>query len=203
MNNSKFEIKLKKLSVQEATIPIIFILGITGNIFNIFVMRSRSMRDKNGATFVLLISVFDTAYLLLRNFGLFYKSSGLYHFDTTCFITNSMSIVTEVLLMLSVWTLLLSSTERAVSVLQPLHVTQIFLKKRCITTIKTLSVVFFGISCLYYFPCIGFDVYRAHCRINETCFYFHKVFYLYRSSISAWLPSLLSMVLKNTSYFHD
>jgi len=104
-----------------------------------------------------------------------------------------MTIFTEVFLMLSIWILLLSLTVRAVSILKPFQVAEIFLKKRCKAVIAALSIVFFFISGLYYFPCIYFDDAKGHCRINDACTTIHKIFYLYRSIITAWMPSLLSM----------
>ena len=88
---------IKPLTGLEILLMVIFIFGTIGNVLSIIVMRSKRMRSSNAAMFVIMISLLDTIYLLIRNLGLFYKKYHLYFDDTSCIMIKTMTIVAEVI----------------------------------------------------------------------------------------------------------
>lgn len=88
---------IKPLTGLEIVLIVIFIFGTIGNVLSIIVMRSKRMRSSNAAMFVIMISLLDTIYLLVRNLGLFYKKYNLYYQDTSCIMIKSMTIIAEVI----------------------------------------------------------------------------------------------------------
>ncbi len=82
--------------IFEIALVLIFLFGLFGNILSILVMRSKRMRNTNASIFIILISILDSLFLFFRNFGMFYKKYQWSQFDTTCLITNSMTVAAQV-----------------------------------------------------------------------------------------------------------
>lgn len=71
-------------------------LGTVGNTLSVIVMRSKELRGSNASMIITFVSVTDTVYLLFRNFGMIFKSTGYYKEVKNCFIDNLLSVVLEV-----------------------------------------------------------------------------------------------------------
>lgn len=71
-------------------------LGTVGNTLSVIVMRSKELRDSNAAMIITFVSITDTVYLLFRNFGMIFKTTGYYKEVSNCFIDNFLSVVLEV-----------------------------------------------------------------------------------------------------------
>lgn len=71
-------------------------LGTVGNTLSVIVMRSKELRGSNASMIITFVSITDTIYLLFRNFGMIYKTTGYYKKVSNCLIDNFLSIVLEV-----------------------------------------------------------------------------------------------------------
>jgi hypothetical protein len=180
----------------EISLLFLLIFGTVGNSLSIMVMRSRRMRNTNASLFVTCMAISDTILLLFKFISNMVK---LYRISIFNFCIP-IQIIAQAATFISVWLIMITSSERAAAVLKPLKVAIIFSKKRCKFIIVTMMSIFILLSssqglCTHYAPMQPY-----YCQIrgsqNGTCFYYYNyIFPWIKSSFGSWLPSVLGITL--------
>ncbi|CAF0870284.1 unnamed protein product [Brachionus calyciflorus] len=191
-----FSPKFRPWDFGEISLLILVIFGAITNFLTIKVMRSKRMRNSNASLFVICMAVSDFLLLLLKfiaNMIKLYRVS-IYNF---CVLIQ---VIPQAASFISVWLIIITSTERTAAVLIPLKVASLFSHKRSKIIILIMIIFFLCLSSTIS-VCIEYsETQPYYCKIkgnqNGTCFkYYTYIFPWFRSALGSWIPSVIGLCL--------
>jgi hypothetical protein len=175
----------------------LWIFALLGNTLTILVMRSKKMRKTNTALFLTFLAAADISVLTLK-FLIFLQKLyriPLYNF---CVFVN---ILPDIAAYTSYWLIITTTIERCIAVFNPLKVTQIVTKRRCIVSV-ILMISFFSLLSFTQFFCLEVRPDKPHyCRVKGPegkgpyLFYMKTIYPYIKSALMSWIPSILGIVL--------
>ncbi len=107
-------------------------------------------------------------------------------------------IVPQLASFTSIWLVIITTTERTVSIVWPFKITKIFSKNNCKIIIAFMIIFFItltssaGLCSEYNKP----KPYLCSLKVNGFCkYYFNNVYQIFKSLFGSWLPSLFGICL--------
>ena len=180
----------------EITLLILLIFGSIGNILTIMVMRTKRMRNSNAALLITCMASCDIILLFLKFIANMIKIYRIPIYNMCILI----QVIPQAASFISVWLIVITSTERTFAVLTPLKVAFIFSKKRCKAIMLVLFLFFIALSSTTS-VCIRYSVAQPYyCQIKGNkegnCFFFYNyIFPWLKSSFGSWIPSVVGVIL--------
>ena len=184
--------------------PVLVLLGLLGNTLSILVMRRKKFKDNTTSTFIIVLAMADSTYLLTNYLTIRWISimTGINIREISLFSCKFTMYLVYVSKALGAWIIVSVSLERLVLVSVPLRVKSMWGTKRTKIWILCLLLI---ISAIYIYIPILVDVQKEHgvrgCDFSPTIARLNKKLNIFDCIFYSLLPSFILIVLNSILYY--